>query len=208
MSDDVSDAKRPCVKPSGPECVQSRSDMPNIQRISSGSATQAEALKHRSSFPPEYSSLASSACMSPAHSGGPLSPSSTATLAAVPPFSHDSSCIQPAVPVHASASCASVDTDHVHQARCKAVTNDSKVCQGDQPLHGVFGATTDAICEPAQQQQQQPVHREQRPGEATSEPRIRQRKRPRVRNRATAVRPPRLPALYTLVSCCTSCFAL
>lgn len=162
----------------------------DIQRISMEhihGATQREALVNR--FPPEKCSLASSVSMSPVHSCDrltPLSPTSTATLETVP-FIEDSSCIQRG-PFHASASCTSVDTDHLHHTHCSTVPSASKVCQSDLHLQHSTRATTHAACATAQQQQQhEPA--QQRPGEATSESRVPQKKRPRVRNRATAVRP-------------------
>lgn len=196
FKDDAADVKRPCVNSSASECAQSLGEKRSIQRISSGRATQAQAFKHRSCFPPEQCCLASSACASPAHSAGPLSPTSSATLAAIP--FHDSCCLQPSAPRNTSASCTSIDTDHLHQAHCTAVPDGSGVCQGDQPLHASCCTSTEAVCGTAYRWQQQPVHPEPRPGEATSEPRLPQKKRPRVRNRATAVRTPTTPSLGRL----------
>lgn len=141
--------------------------------------------------PPEQCKLASrSVSMSPVHRCDRLlSPSSTATLAAV--CSPASSCLQPSVPIRASTSCTSMDTDALHHVDCSAVPEPSKGfhCHSSNLPPWACASTSHAACHTATRRprQQQQVSADHRPGEDTSEPRGPQKKRPRVRNRATAV---------------------
>lgn len=171
-----------------------KADRAHIQRMPRARVTQ-DAVPLRASIAVQCSPD-SSARMSPVPScENPLSPTSTTTLAQ-PAFtiSHASSYLQPPAPVqHTSTSCTSIDTDHLLRIKPSS-TVPSQAEPANTAQASCAGPSSrlppDTAAKYAAEQHPQPAAPLQKAGEVSSEPRPPQRKRPRVRNRATAVRFP------------------